>query len=66
MTEKCLLYLKREQEKLNTDLHDELLGHVFSHSFDLGKIDPTPLNNLGQMLITNGYFLGAYAIYKKR
>lgn len=51
---------------MNTDLHDELLGHAFSHNFDMSKIDPTPLNSLGRWLMKNGYFLAAYAINKSR
>ncbi len=66
MTTKCLLYLKREREGLNTDWHDELMGHMLGHNFNMARVDPAPRNELGLRLIENGYVLAAYAVLMSR
>lgn len=66
ITTKCLLYLKREQENINTELHDMLILSVFSHHFNLVKLLPTPVSLVGANLMDNGYFLAAFALLRLR
>ena len=66
ITTKCLLYLKREQENINTELHDMLILSVFSHHFNLDQLLPTPVSFVGARLMDNGYFLAAFALFRLR
>lgn len=38
------------------------MGHTFSQYFDLTKLDPKPINQMGRKIIKNGYFLAAYVL----
>ena len=62
----CLLYIKREQEGLNTDLHDLLISNILNTHFKLKNLSPTPNTKLGRWLLRSGYFLAAYALYLSR
>jgi hypothetical protein len=57
---KSLLYLKRES--LNDEYHDEIMFALFKTHFDMKKLDPTPVTDIGSQLLRCGYFLAAYAI----
>ena len=66
ITTKSLLYLKREQENINTELHDMLILSVFTHHFNLDKLLPTPVDLVGAKLMNNGFFLAAFALFRLR